>query len=388
MTRVVRPRRIRVAGLAALAVAAGALAACSSGGTSSSAPAADATAGTVSGGGSSCVSHAQAAVTAALKPMQLDPGSAVDGKAAAGKTIWFISPDQSIPYVSEQAQAIQQAAKLVGVNVKIFDGKSTPTLFNQGIATAVGQGAAGIILNSTDPSLVSGPLAQAVAKHIPMIDSLVGLPGDPQTPGIGTTLRVDTVQMGRTVADYALAQTQCKANILMLTTTVYPFDDNIGIGVSDEVKQQCPSCGLDVQVINPTNIATDIGPLVSSQLRRDPGINYIIPAYTGLIPYITPAVQQLGRTIPIVSAAGVDSDFDQIRTGQQAADLALPPAAYFGYLQFDAILREITGAKPASSTLPTQLIDKTNIGTSNDLATLFPGIKNYTTVYATLWGAG
>ena len=320
--------------------------------------------------------------------MKLTPAGPVDGKKFAGKTVWFISPDESIPYESAQAAGMQAAGKSLGINVMVFDGKSNPSLFNQGFSTAIAQHAAGIMLGSIDPKLVSGPLAQARAQHIPVIDTLVGLPGQAETPGIYITLRSPTPQIGRDMADYALAASSCKTDPYIITTSVYPFDTYLTQGAKSEFAALCPSCKVTVDSIDPSRTATTVGSLVSNRLRQNPNINYLLPAYTALIPYMLPAEQQLSKTLPIISAAAVGQDFDQIRKGVTVGNAALPPPEYFGYLSFDAILRAMSGAPKPNGTLPIQLIDKKNIGTSDSIQSLFPGVANYASVYQKLWGAG
>lgn len=386
--RVMRGWRTRRALLAAsAALVALVTAACGSSSSSSTSSSATTATSASTGTSNACVQKAQAAVAQAAKPMQLTPGPALKGKSLAGKTIWFISPDQSIPYVAQQAAAVAQAASSLGITLKIFDGKSNPALFNQGFSTAVSQHAAGIMLNSTDPALVSGPLKQAMAAHIPVVDVLIGLPGQPQFPGVYITLRTNTPQIGATMTDVALANTSCKTSALILTTSLYPFDKYLSSGAQAEFKTKCPSCKVTVKSIDPTTVATTIGPLTTNALQTDPSINYMLPAYTGLIPYMLPAMAQLNKKIPIVSAAGVNADFDQVRAGTTSGNVALPPAGYFGYLQFDAILRAMLHLAPPNGTVPTQLIDKSNVGSNNSLSTLFPGIANYQSTYEKLWGA-
>src|ERR1700733_2724301 len=89
---------------------------------------------------SQCAQTAKAAVQPyEAAPKYQVPAQAINVKPLKGKTIWFISPDQPLSYPLSESQGIQAAGAAAGLHVKIFDGKSQPALFNQGLATAVAQ---------------------------------------------------------------------------------------------------------------------------------------------------------------------------------------------------------------------------------------------------------
>jgi ribose transport system substrate-binding protein len=333
-----------------------------------------------------CVEKAQAMVEKGRTPMEPDLGPAFDVAPLKGKTVWFISPDQAIPYVKAQSEAVQEAAEKAGVTLKIFDGKSTPSLFNQGLETAVSQGADGVLLNSIDPSLVPGPLDKAKAAGVPVVDMLVGLPSDPVPDGLATVITPDAVEVGNVVAADVLARTECDADTLHLSTTVFPFVAMQSKGVESTFKELCSWCKLETVTVDPTKLATTVGQQVTNALQRDPDINSIIPSFVALIPYVIPAVEAKGEEIPISSTSGTPADFDQIRDGETNANVTLPPAAYFGYLQFDAMLRAMADAPQGPNELPIQLIDESNVGESSELESLFPGLAGYQDEFAQVWG--
>lgn len=381
----------------ALAIGVGAIvlgtAACSSSGSGTSAHT-----GGSSGpaaGGSSAAQSSPCVQTAAdaVKPFEAAPkyqvpSETINVKPLAGKTIWFISPDQSLAYPALEAKGIQAAGKAAGLNVKIFDGKSQPALFNQGVATAVAQHADGILLNAIDPSLVAAPLAKAKKAGIPVVDAYVGSnpPAAADSPDLFANVTNDFTQTGQIMADYVLSKTNCKANVVLFTTSVYPSLKAMSDGIKAEMSKLCPSCALHSITFDPTKIATSVGPLVSNTIRRYPHTNYLIAGFDSLVPFAIPALAQANNHSPILGEAGDEATFDRIRGGQQAADAPLPYGPYAGWLQVDELLRGMVGAQPVNDDEPTNIFSKDNIGPDNSLANLYPGLVGYENAFLKNWG--
>jgi ribose transport system substrate-binding protein len=193
----------------------------------------------------SCVQTAKAAVAAAKAPIPAGvPKTSVSLAASKGKTFWFISASQSVPDVYETSQGVQAAGKAAGINIHIFDGAGTVSDFNQGVSEAVANNAAGIILQGITPSLVSAPLAAAKRAKIPVIDAQNGNFNAPLTNGILAHISTNFTKDGQTMADYVLANTGCKADVLELTTTLYVALTDTHDGFKQQLNHLCPSCKL------------------------------------------------------------------------------------------------------------------------------------------------
>jgi ABC-type sugar transport system substrate-binding protein len=116
----------------------------------------------------------------------------------------------------QTSQGVQAAGAASGLKVHVFDGAGDPTKFNQGIQQAVSQHAAAIIIEGINPALVTAPLAQAKAAHIPVVEGQNTDPGSSLPDGIAAEVSNDFTLGGRYLAYRALADTNCKAKILDL----------------------------------------------------------------------------------------------------------------------------------------------------------------------------
>jgi ribose transport system substrate-binding protein len=333
-----------------------------------------------------CIAEATAAVSRARKPIPLAiPKTPVSTKAIRGKDVWWISPAQAIPFVAAISNGFKEAATAAGLKPHIFDGKGSVTAWNQGVTTAVGQGADAIVLQGIDPRVVSGPLAQAKKRGIPVIDSFTTGRFDKTAPGVSAHVTGDFRSDGKLMADYVLADTKCDANIVTLGSSVFAVHLLINEGITAELKRLCPDCKYKFENIDASKIATTVGPTTQNALRRDPSVNYMIADFDGVATYMVPAIQQLNSDVPVVGHDGVAANLNYIRNDQvQVADFAFPPTAWIGWAEVDQIARLLAGKSPAAQDwIPSQLVDKVNIAQPGK--SQFPAYKNYKAQYKKLW---
>jgi ribose transport system substrate-binding protein len=347
----------------------------------------DSEGGSTSASGSSCVSEAKKLVEEYRAPMELKaPETAVDMTKMKGKTLWAVSINNA-PFVQSATDGFREAAASVGAKINFFDAKGNITRANQGIATAISQGAGGIVLWAIDPKNVAGQLAKAEAAGIPVIDMNASGPDDPPAPGIFGHVTSDWGLVGKMFADYMLAGTDCKLTAGILSIKSIPIFVDAEKGAQAEIKRLCPSCKSYVEYINLSTIATSIGPLVQTAITRNPDTDFITPIADAFGALIEPAIRQSGKEIPIIAHDGADHALKDIRGGKSLvkATVSTPPPPYYGWAFVDQLGRAVAGEEPADWELPNMIIDSTNIGESD--AGLFPKYEGFEEAFKKQWGA-
>jgi ABC-type sugar transport system substrate-binding protein len=332
-----------------------------------------------------CVTQAKAGLEPARQPAKfVVPTGSVQMASNKGKTIWYISLTQSIPFIANISNAVKEAGSAAGMKVVVFDGKGDVGTWNQGVDQAVAQGADGIILQGIDPTLVKNGLAKAEAKHIPVIDSFNQNP-DEVAPGIAAHVTTDFTRDGKVMADYVLSQTNCDANAIVFTQSIFHLLVNMNDGIKGEFKRLCPDCKLKFVEVDPAKMTTTLGPQTQVALRRDPKINFIMSAYDGMASLQVPALEGIGSKVPIISHDGTEQNLEYVRDGKlQVADLSFPPADYTGWAQVDQIGRAMTGEKPEGISVPVQLFDKENV--PSDVKQAFPAFGDFRSAFKQVWG--
>jgi ribose transport system substrate-binding protein len=372
--------------VAVAGVIAAALAGCGSDDNSSSASTAG---GASNGGGSSneCVQQAQAGVkeaTAALSPNI--PSDSFDASKAKGKKVWSIVSSKTIPLHIETTGGIAAAAKAMGVDYFVFDGKHDPTVYNKGITQAINEHVDGIIIHAIPSSIISASLKKAYAAGITVVDLQAGAPDAP-LDGMFAHLAADYTQDGKWTADYVLANSNCKADAAIVYNTAFEVLKIYHDGIEAEYRKLCPDCKLRDATINPNNYATDAGPLAQNLAQRDPKLNWIMAVNDAIVPFMVPSLKQVGAgdRVKIISHDGVEANLDLVRKQDgQVADIAYAPNDYVGWLVFDEAARGLAGAPAVKEIVPSHLFDKSNLPAKG--SPLYPEFEGYQDKFKALWG--
>jgi len=361
------------------------LAACSSGSTATSGGGPSPTVGS-----SKCAQSAQEKVGAASQPAKFTaPSAPVDVKSLSGKTVFFLAPDLSLPFIKAISDGFSDGAKAAGLKPVIFDGKGNVNTFNQGVSSAVAQKVDGLLLQGINPSLVSGPLAQLTASKVPVVDSLNGGPDAPTTDGVQAHVTVDYKKGGQLMADDALARSNCEGDIVFFTSSIYKVYVDMLAGFTSEITSLCPACKAPTVVdVAPTDLATKLPTLTTTNLTRHPSAKVFVAAYDGMVQFMSPSIQEASSKVVIIGHDGVDSNLQQIRAGSspQVSTISNPPNAAIGWAEVDQLVRLMSGAPAVTEDLPQQIFTKAN--TASDAASMFPGYANYQSTYKKLWGVG
>lgn len=333
-----------------------------------------------------CVTEATRLVDEYRKPLPLkEPPGSVDVSAMKGKALHVISIVNT-PFVQDVMDGFNEAAKTVGATPKFFDSKGNITLANQAMASAIEQKAGGIVLLNIDPKNVAGELDKAKDAGIAVIDANNSDPDEELAPGLFAHVTSDWTQIGRMFAAYMLAETECKLDAEVITTKVIKILVNAQKGTVAEIKRLCPDCKTNVDYMDLATLATSLPRLVQTALTRNPETNYITPMADAFALQVEPAVRQTGKEVPIISHDGTVEALKLIRGGNSLleATVSTPPPAHFGWAFVDQLGRAVAGQEPGDWAMPNQIVDSTNIGSSE--AELFPNYAGFEETFRKAWG--
>ena len=83
-------------------------------------------------------------------------------------------------------------------------------------------------------------------------------------------------QMGKVLADFFIADSNGKGNIVIEHVPAYPILDGFTDGFQAEVKELCPDCKVKIQEITiPDLVAGKVPSVMVSALRSNPDANYV-----------------------------------------------------------------------------------------------------------------
>src|ERR1700722_3026154 len=285
--------------------------ACTACGASSSGSASSTAGAPVStAGASQCVTEAKAAVSQAEKPQPVNYPGAIDIKALSGKTVWIVPDTLSNPLDVQVVTGFKAAAKAAGVTVKVYDGQGTVRGYNTALDQAVGAHPAGIVIHSIDASHVPTELAKAKAAGIPVVSD-----GEPDSPAVEGYVNQDFPTAGKEAADFALAQTNCHLNGVVITANIFGDQIENTTAIEQEIRRLCPQCKLKVVNIDVTTIATSLGVETRSLLTADPDLNYMLVGVDPFAQFVVPAISQAHSSVKVVSSTGNPVNLQYIKNG-------------------------------------------------------------------------
>ena len=320
-------------------------------------------------------------------------GKPVDVSKAKGKTIFAIPISSSIPYIKQTDQLMEKIAKAHGLKWVEFANQGQPSEWVQGMQQAVARKASLIVLQGAPPPQLLGPqLAAAKRARIPVLLTHIIDPREPVPAGVNVAVPAPFQQAARLEADWAIAKTGGKANVLIITSDEVLPTKGIRSAMLNEFKTQCPNCKTKVVNVPVVDWATKIGTEVKSALTQDPGINYVIPIYDSMAFFAVPAITEAGKqgSVKVATYNGTP-DVLKFLQANNVVDMEVGENLdWLAHANMDAAFRILSGQKVPTKLderTPLRVFDATNVAQAGKPPKFSVGYGNaYTVGYAKLWG--
>jgi len=242
---------------------------------------------------------------------------------------------------------------------------ANPATFNQAVDTAITKHAdyvaeAGIPLT---PAVIN-KVKQGGAKWV--LTSVH--PAEVKDPVIvNANAYANDEQMGKVLADFFVADSDGKGNVLVEHVPAYPILGGFTDGFQARVKELCPDCKVKIQNITIPDLAAGKVPSVMvSALRKNPDANYMAfdvgPFANGVDSALGAA--GLSNKVKIIGEAADESAISNLKSGRHTAWTGFDPV-YSTYVMMDAMFRDALGMpidQDKAGLQPTQILTKDNVG--------------------------
>jgi ribose transport system substrate-binding protein len=321
-------------------------------------------------------------------------GTAVDVARAKGKTIFTIPISSAIPYIKQTDQLMEKIAKGYGVKWVEFANKGQPSEWVQGMQQAVARKANLIVLQGAPPPQLLGPqLAAAKKAKIPVLLTHIIDPREPVPAGVTVAVPAPFQQAARLEADWAVAKTNGKADVLIITSDEVLPTKGIKSAMLNEFATKCPSCKTKVVNVPVVDWATKIGTEVKSALTKDPSINYVIPIYDSMAFFAVPAITEAGKQKSVkVATYNGTPDVLKFLQANNVVDMEVGENLdWLASANMDAAFRILAGQKVASKLdekTPLRVFDASNVAQAGKPPKFNVGYGNaYKVGYTKLWGS-
>jgi ribose transport system substrate-binding protein len=297
-------------------------------------------------------------------PTQITITDPLKSAPPSGKTLVMLGTND--PNNVKLQKSLKSLAGLVKWNYEQVNyDPANPATFKAAVNTAITKKAnyiaeAGIPLTADVIAKVKAAGAKWVLTSV--------YPADVKDPVIvDSNAYANDQQMGKVLADFFVADSGGKGNVLVEHVPAYPILGGFTDGFQAEVKALCPDCKVKIQDITIPDLAAGKVPSVMvSALRKNPDANYLafdVGPFAGGIDSAL-AAAGLSNKVKIIGEAADEAAMSALKTGKHAAWTGYDPV-YSTYVMMDAMFRDSLGMpidEAKAGVQPTQILTKANVG--------------------------
>jgi ribose transport system substrate-binding protein len=302
------------------------------------------------------------------------PGDPFDAKKAAGKTVFSIQENSTNPFTNTVVAGMRDVADRVGLTLVDYPNQGQRTQWIQGIGQAISQKADVIVLSggTIGPIYFKEQAAAAERAGIPIITVVDRDRTQDAQPNTAARVSQPYAEAARLDADWIIKQTECDANVLVLTTNEVIAGDINSKAAQDEFDTRCGD-GCKTRFVNvPLNQwATKIGPTTQTEVSSNLDLNYVFPLYDPMTQFVVPAIQLGGgiTRVKVASYNGTPGMLRMIQTGDTVEMIVGENETHLGYAAIDQAMRLMTGVDPIADGdygIPLRVFDDSNVDETGD----------------------
>jgi ribose transport system substrate-binding protein len=291
----------------------------------------------------------------------------------AHESVWIIACSLAAEGCKDPGEGAAEAARALGWQVHLVDGKLDPSVYNSLIRDAIAARANAIVLVSVDCALTRASLEAAKQAGVKIV-GLYALDCNTKYGGGGPPL-FDTqivYENGMTyqgwllgpysqsAADWVIARTDGKANVIDMRESDVASVRLVGDGFQAAMGK-CTTCKLTVVPFTGADLLNGtLQSKVQTALAQDPQADVVFSPYDAAVSLgIAAGVAASGRgsQVLVVGGEGLTPNIQMIKSGKGQSFAAGAPARWVGWAAIDELIRAFHGEKPVDEGIGLQSID-------------------------------
>jgi ribose transport system substrate-binding protein len=298
-------------------------------------------------------------------PEFIPPGDPIDARGVmAGRSVTVLPYSSAIPFDQGMVAGMQEAAEQIGFDLDVYTNQGDPSQWNQGAQLAISNGSASLDLLTIDPNVLGPQIEAAGEAGVDVVSSHVFDPSQSVPDGVSAAVRFQYVDVGRLLADWTIADSSGKANVLIVGADDSLSTKPLVSGIESELDDRCgDACEHNYLSVPTSDWATKTQSEIQAALTRDPDIDYILPIYDGMAQYAVTAldITQRSDSVRIATFNGSTNVLDLVRQGKVAMDIG-EPLGWVGKLIIDAHVRLAAGQEISDeSSIPVRIFTADNV---------------------------
>ena len=340
------------------------------------------------------IAEAKKLAAAATKPpASIGLTKRLSKRPPKGKKITFLQCSQ--PVCTAFMAGLKEASAVLGWSVKSISFEQTPEGIQAGVQAAIDGKPDGIFFTGISPAFITKQLADAKSKRIPIVDGF-----DAATKFAFPIISMvggdrDTSAWSRKTADWVIADSNGKANVVIFNISAYTTLNNATNAFKGEIKRLCAGCKVKVNDAKVTDVGSKLPAATVSALQRDPSITHVAFAFGDMmigVPAALKAASLNGKAKLVSYGSASPGLLNDIIKGDAHASSAWS-IPLNSWTALDSLARYFVGDKAsiqAQPPTPHMVITAANAKAQykNDTDFDFAAPKNYKAAFKKLWRAG
>jgi ribose transport system substrate-binding protein len=325
-------------------------------------------------------------------------GGAWDGPttgptAVKGKKIVFVSLTQNSSGNADAGKGAGDAAKVLGWDFSIIDGKGNATDTANALQQAIALKPDGIILASVDPASNKAALDQANAAGIVVVSwHSTSTPGPVPDAHIVVNVSTPPDQIAYLAGEYAVVHSNGTAKAEVISDRQYQIVVTKSDAIEKAIKE-CDTCKLLSEDNGPFGEVPQRTPSLTNSLLQKYGkdLGYMLTFNDVYFDFVVPTLKSAGiepGNPPFLISAGDGSvsAYQRIRDGQFQIATVPEPAYMHGWQLIDELNRAFNKQPPSGYVTKVHLVTKDNVDLDGGKDNRYDPQNGYQDQYKKIWG--
>jgi len=292
-------------------------------------------------------------------------------KAQPGHKVALVSSGVQSPTGTSQANGAREAAKLLGWDLSVYDGKYEPSEYQEGVRQAISQNADAIWLYSIDCPLIRTALDEAKRAGIPVFSQEAAdcSDVDPAAPSYYERslefAEGDFIEwgegLGASQAVWLLAKLGAKADIIEVANTELVITKAVHDGFQKKMEELCADCKVTTLNIRIADFGPALQEKISTALLRNPSANGMALSYDDLMTSGgAAAVVASGRndSIEVIAGSGYEANVNLVHDNKGQDAGWTYDGSYEAWSAADMINRYFAGEENVPSGVGISVFDR------------------------------
>ncbi|CAN5164642.1 substrate-binding domain-containing protein [soil metagenome] len=304
-----------------------------------------------------------------------------------GAKIAYVGSDLTNGGVNAVATGLQEAAKVMGWTVNVYDGKASAQGRTAAMSQAIAAKSDAIIIGGSDPTESASSIKEATAAGIPVLGWHAGADTGPGN-GLFTNVSTDPLTVSQLAAAYAVADSDGKAGVAIFTDGQYA----IAVKKADAMKayiEACKTCSVLSYNDSPIADANSRMPGLISNLLQKEGdkLTYLLAINGNYFGGAQQALRAAGKDPAgapksVAAGDGDPAEFQRIRSVDYQAATVAEPLILEAWQLIDETNRAFAKKSPSTFVPSPGLITVKNVPSGD----VFDPASGYRDVFKKVWG--